>query len=149
MDYMYNSLNEAALNQSHFNNQRMLNYLTLQSQQTGRKMNLEDEMNMMAYYHQLQLHYQQQQLNQLRFMKRRSITASPVRYNFNSKSSPPTTTRIDSSSNLMPGVEYKAENFARIGGYYTAADLAMISQKEREIKLNQLNQIKQRYFLNH
>jgi hypothetical protein len=42
-----------------------------------------------------------QQLQQLRMYKRRSITSSPVRYNFNSKSSPPVTMRIIDTANLM------------------------------------------------
>ena len=43
----------------------------------------------------------QQQLQQLRMYKRRSITSSPVRYNFNSKSSPPVTMRIVDTANLL------------------------------------------------
>lgn len=43
---------------------------------------------------------QQQQNQQLKMFKRRSITSSPVRYNFNSKSSPPVTTRIFDAANI-------------------------------------------------
>ena len=43
--------------------------------------------------------YQQQQdnIDQAQYYKRRSITSSPVRFNFNSKSSPPVIMRIDSA----------------------------------------------------
>jgi hypothetical protein len=44
-----------------------------------------------------------QQLNQLRLMKRRSITSSPIRYNYNSKSSPPVTKRV--IENTISGAE--------------------------------------------
>jgi hypothetical protein len=117
----FNNFNEASFN--HFNNQ-MINYLNQQHQHMNRKM--DDEINMSAFHNHH--NQQQQQLHQLRVIKRRSITASPVRYNnFSSKSSPPVTNRGNQSDFATTNNE---------NNYYN-------EMREREsFKLSQLNQQK-------
>lgn len=96
------SINEPAGSFSHFS-QQMMAYLAQQQQQQQSRM-MQDEALAAAYQQQLQnYHHQQHQLNQLRLMKRRSITTSPVRYAFAHKDNLPTN-RQSSTNQYNPNV---------------------------------------------